>query len=619
MAENIRHINKIYNSNKIIRDNINSKIKKNREYLISRDIADELNTYRTWEVFPTFNDIYIPEYEGDNENYSVKLQNTPGVRSIFNKYGAVMLGGNYDVTKESSNWRYSNNVPLMDSPNTRKTSRNFSQCTIKDLIKSSENGEMGQEIYSYSDFMYCKYLGRVSNSYLITLRRFPIPVDDHISATGISDRSNFSSQNPSSIGCLVTWLGTPGNELNNILKYDFSMPFKEQTAEFQDVDAGHDKGKGMLNKVAAVFDKSYRENVMAGSQNNPFANYANSMLPKWAGTGDAPYDAQSLATWRDKNKVYGPVDAVKKTYMRGEDGIQFGQSFTLTFDYELRSYDGINPRQALLDLISNILNVTYTTGTFWGGGYRGIGQAQNSIFNNMKIFQTRGGFTEMMDALLEDAQNATESFKSKYVGPDGNLNFSSIKQALKSMLNQIGGMLLGGWLNKLGRPQKVMLNSLLSPAPVGFWHVTIGNPKHPIMSLGNMILKKTTIEHYGPLGIDEFPIGLKVTCELERGKPRDLREIEKIYMNGNDRIFHSMTGKVADMYKYAKEYKGSKYYDNNKGSADTDANSNSLQNNNRGLELNDVLKKYFGTSDSDSIIFAASEQEWGSQKKKSGN
>jgi hypothetical protein len=62
--------------------------------------------------------------------------------------------------------------------------------------------------------------------------------------------------------------------------------------------------------------------------------------------------------------VYGPVDTIKGTYMRGEEGLEFDQKISLQFDYELRSYNGINPRQAMLDLLSNILNVTYTTGTF---------------------------------------------------------------------------------------------------------------------------------------------------------------------------------------------------------------------------------------------------------------
>ena len=50
----------------------------------------------------------------------------------------------------------------------------------------------------------------------------------------------------------------------------------------------------------------------------------------------------------------------------------------------------------------------------------------------------------------------------------------------------------------------------------------------------------------------------KVVVNLERGKPRDLRGIENIYMGGNDRIYVSMGPKVFDMYQKAKAYKENK-------------------------------------------------------------
>jgi hypothetical protein len=219
-----------------------------------------------------------------------------------------------------------------------------------------------------------------------------------------------------------------------------------------------------------------------------------------------------------------------------------------------------------------------------------------------------------VDAFLQDSSNLLKSaghvFDTKYKG--------SVINLLKSAINQIGGMLLGGWLNKLGRPAKTMVNSLLSPAPVGFWHLTIGNPHHPIMSIGNMIITNTTIEHYGPLGLDDFPTGLRVTVELERGKPRDIREIEKLYMHGNDRIYSSMGGEIKRMYEKSKEYKGS--YKTTQVTMTDDIKEST---NREKMTMNDlqgmdaVWMKYFGTTDTESIMIAAMEQENGSQRKKS--
>lgn len=641
-------VNKLFEINSTIKDtntpygSMVSKFRTNREYLISSGIAKDLNTYVSFAPFPTFNDLFAPEY--DDKGNEITGQNpekgsgTPGVRSIFNKVGAVVIGdGSIGkttqdiISKKASNYRISNNVPLMDNRETRRAIKEDSGCTVNDLVQKSQKGLMGRNIYSYSDFMYCKYLGRMSNNYMVTLRRFPYPVDDYISTLGTGeDRSNkdYVTQNTDSMGCLVTWMGTPGNELASILKYTVTMPFKEQTAQIEQGGVDADSGGGIANGIAAAFSPTYQQQYMAGSAGTAFNNVAGKFFPT---LGTPPYPASQWNSFKDSTKAYGPVDVIKKVYMRGEDGLDFQQSITLTFDYELRSYNGINGRQAMLDLLSNVLNVTYSTGTFWGGGYRGGGAHQNNIFTNLNIFKAQPrGFAGYIDAFAEDystvskavgAEIAKNTDKSK-----GETTGDGILNTLKKLANTLGGMLLAGTLNTLGRPQKAMANSLLSPAPVGFWHVTIGNPNHPIMSMGNMILKSATINHYGPLGLDDFPIGLKVVCELTRGKSKDIRDIEKLYMKGNDRIYTSMGPKVFDMYTYAYEYQAQggtaeKFQPKNDGNQDTELSGTAAYeiDLSEKKSMADLLKKYFGHANTQSIMIAAMEQENGAhQRKKKG-
>ena len=603
------------------------KVKYNREHILSSGTASELNTYLNFGVFPTFADTAIPYYE----NGELKIDpasnagvGTPGVRSIFNRAGAVILGssnGNYniDITKGDSNnthpWRIANNVPLMDSPEARRRIRKTSGCSIKELVTASQKGEMGQETYAYSDFMYCKHLGKVSNNYMITLRRFPLPVDDYIGARAedSENRLSMAAKNAACIGCMITWMGVSGNELSNILKYSYKMPFKNQDAEEQDRKNDADGNGTLLNGLFSTFDPVYQQQYMDGysaEAANKIFGYLNIKTDNKPYTGD-----QNPATFRDRNKVYGPVDAIRSTYIRSDEGLTFDQKLSLVFEYELRSYNGINPKQAMLDLISNILNVTYTTGTFWGGGFKGFAAHQSNIFANLEIFKKHSGFTGFVDAFFKDVGNGLENIGS------GNLSFKDIG----STLNKIGGMLLAGKLNLLGRPQKAMYNALLSPAPIGFWHVTIGNPKRPIMTIGNMVITNVTVEHNGPLGLDDFPTGLKVTVELDRGKPRDLRDIEKLYMQGTDRIYSSMGDKVFDMYKNAELYKNARNSDPNSykpvsniatinnDPADSSKPTVTVSN---YAKLNDDMLKYFGTTDTYAVYVPAAEQEYGAGKRK---
>jgi hypothetical protein len=388
------------------------------------------------------------------------------------------------------------------------------------------------------------------------------------------------------------------------------MPFQEKKSEEGQTAAGGstnaDDTASPLNGMFSMFDTKYREQYMAG-QSGEAANAAFGFFGIKM-DGGVPY--KGYQDWRDSTKIYGPVDAIKHTYMRNDEGLTFDQKLTLVFEYELKSYNGINPRQAMLDLLSNVLNVTYTTGTFFGGSHRATGAHQSNLFANLNIFKCKGGFTDFVDAFAKDIGEVGKRISGQTQKSGG----------IKETLNQIGGMLLAGLLNSFGRPQKAMFNSLLSPAPTGFWHVTIGNPKHPIMSIGNMIITNTTIEHMGPLGLDDFPTGLKVTVDLTRGKPRDLRDIEKLYMQGNDRVYHPMGDKVFDMYVNAEAYKsakksGSPYNPKTKtATVDTTGSTPTIKlNDNKILK---TMKKYFGTDDAYSIWVPAAEQEYGTAKKK---
>jgi hypothetical protein len=396
------------------------------------------------------------------------------------------------------------------------------------------------------------------------------------------------------------------------------MSYKELTADVQ--TATNSDQKNTLNSLFSAFDPKYQQAVQDGSAGNAVAPLFGNLFGGRIKSGmeSAPYNDMLS---QDANKVYGPVDRIKDTHIRSDEGLKFNHSFNLTFEYELRAYNNINTRQAMLDLLANILAVTYQAGDFFPGGLRAFGAPQSDLFTNLRVMQTKGGPTEYLNSFYKDVENLTSKAKS-YVESNG-----GIVETVKKVANTFGGMILGGLLNSFGRPQKHAMNSLLSPAPVGLWHVTVGNPFHPIMSIGNMILTNTTITHTGPLGLDDFPTGLKVVCELKRAKSRDKRDIEKLYMHGINRIYAHMGTNIEELYKAAPEYK----YD-----GDTDAKINELKQKLQDKDIKpeeaaainstiitmapdligkqkDVKVRYFGTNYIEALKLAAGEISYGSQ------
>lgn len=517
-----------------------SEYKRDRLFLLDEDVARSLNKYKNWGYFGAPSQ---PMYDSATE--TEKNTKNVAVRSLFNNVNAV--GKNHFIQRR-------NNAPLLDDPETRMEMRETSDCSIKTLVEASKRNELGRMVYQYSDFMYCKHLGQISNNYMVTLRRFAFPCGDHINYTDPFDpdhRENHDTEKHlPDVGRLITWMGTPGNEMSNILKYSVKMPYVEMKSGIQEVgDAGGDQGGPLGTFLNATTNKSYQQGMARGYGGASTFGYMSKIHGLgWMGDATPPY--AGISGHLDQHKANGPVDVLAWTHRR-DIGLEFNQEISLTFDYELRSYDGINGKAAMLDLIGNILAVTYQTGSFWGGAYHGSGLSQSNIFANLPIFKLNGSesFSDVVDTFLDSGKQILQGING------GKPLTGNILEDAKNILSTLGqgafSALLGAGLNKLGRPHKNAINSLLSPAPVGFWHLTIGNPWHPIMMIGNLIIDDCQIEHYGPLGLDDFPTGLRVTVKLKHAKPRDAGLIEMMYMMGESRIYTPVGKEVLAMYETA--------------------------------------------------------------------
>ena len=493
-------------------------------------------------------------------------------------------------------------MPLLDSPELRDYIKKRTDCTCRALVNDSKAGKMGRAIYNYSDFMYCKYLGKVPNNYMITLRKFPIPCSDHINNT-YNDEEN---KHFPDMGRLVTWIGTPGNEMENILKYSYSMPWDEQTAPLEDDTperVGGSPGGGMLNDMINRMNGYYKEQLDAtngyGSSSmrySPIAEKISGLMGVEIDTSGLMDKTQYEINLSNKNRIVSSrQNTIMKVTVPGgkEGGLEFTHDINLTFDYELRSYDGVNGRSAMLDLLANILIVTYLQGKFFPGLYRPAGTSQSQLFTNLEIFK-QGRYrtpADFMTGVYDSIKQITSSI---------NIKGDNILETLKNFGSNIFEGLAQGLINKMGRPELFALSSLISPNPTGQWHLTVGNPKNPILSIGNLILTNASIEHYGPLGLDDFPTGLRVTVTLKHAKPRDSVAIEQMYMQGDYRIYTPMGEHVHRMYENVKEYKSSSR------SIDKD-NSSADKMSDKSDKNNDIFVKYFGTSDAYAISIAAEE------------
>lgn len=491
--------------------------------------------------------------------------------SLFNPY--------YGIQKIGA----TRNTPLTDtSPIIKGTDfeSDFTDCSISTLCNLSaiDSTNLGQARYKYSDFMYCKDLG-MPNNRMITLRKFSSPVGDMIMGKLAASKEGPRSV-PGDIGRLVGYFDTEDNKLEDILNYSFSASWKPVEGKYEGQESQEDDRTSPLGMVLNTMSSSYRKTYeQSRTGNNNLLDYflGRSRLGRLGDTSSW-YKGNKIFTHYDDHKVYDPINTVRDTHLY-EGVLKFSNEFTLTFNYTLRSYDNINPKSAMLDLLANITAVTYKRGHFWGGRNEIIGAQPNtsgwqmansiidkkfdqiggvftSLFNgglnlsgmlgNMANFLT-SAFGDAAKTITDAVQNPQETVEKVKEGSQELLDKGKkvvespkVQKAIKTGAAAIGGMIKGKLKDCMGRPQAYAFNSLLTGADVGLWHVTIGNPRNPIAVMGNMIVTDTKVTQYGPLGIDDFPTGIKVQVTLKHARSRDMVDIQKMYTRGVAAIYTPM-------------------------------------------------------------------------------
>lgn len=462
----------------------------------------------------------------------------------------------------------------------------LSDCSIDTLVKLSEHratslvgqqeaiSELGVAKYRYIDFMFCRDLGKIPNNHLLTLRKFTRPVGDNINTRLPKSDTPYNFNQSMDVGRLVTWFGNGDNKLEDIIKYNYVATFKPLDSKIQQVDSQEDEeSTGIIGKMVNTINPRYNQAMSQGRTGAH--NFISQLGGRYLSTSYAnfgrggQYDRHDIFGMYDHNKVYEPKNTIQSTHVY-EGKLTFSQEFTIKFSYKLRAYDNINPRAAFLDLIGNILAVTYRSGTFWGGSrmFRGappnkVGTAKvnafldrtfdtlggignNLLSGNLDIGGTLGSIWGAVKQIASDAFNTAKSLALGNTSTKGKSPLQVIGAIIKhtGLWSGVQGMIKNG----LGRPAVYALDSLLTGDNVGLWHLTIGNPRNPIMSIGNLIIDKSEITQSGPLGLDDFPTDLMVSVSLKHGRPRDSAEIQKMYTKGSGPIYTPLGAKAASNF-----------------------------------------------------------------------
>jgi hypothetical protein len=222
---------------------------------------------------------------------------------------------------------------------------------------------------------------------------------------------------------------------------------------------------------------------------------------------------------------------------------------SLAFHYDLTSIGEVNTKAAMLDLMGSLLGLGTNYGNFltptirynsefYPVGFPG-GNAGLASFYRDPINFIKNHSTDINELLTGDQAGAASEAAGKIketIGANGT--------------NDLANVITGGTSPAVERAISIALQekfiekvqlplSFLTGAPIGEWHLVVGNPCNPIAMIGNLICESVQIEFSERLGPDDFPAELKATYTLKHGRDRERGEIESMFNRGDGRLYQS--------------------------------------------------------------------------------
>lgn len=470
----------------------------------------------------------------------------------------------------SENRTYNKNISSKKSKNpTARNLVNFSSSVgdTDDNFNAIIGGSSAP--YNWSDFLYCKHYGRIPNNYMITLRRYPTPMLDNLSLpNAVRETELHKIQGAGKpVAQAVTWFGgDTGNDINDIISFTTGLKWHQADVKHILRQKGFDQGfqKSILGMLATM-----GEEIVTGSNTISEALVAISGIASGATKeGEAKIsDARINYSMRERgvendgplsDHIFTSVDVIDETYYRGAGLTWDNSEIVLDFHYELTSVGQVNTKAAFLDIFANLLSIGTNYGTFlrpdfrydnsfpaigFPGGDQGLFNFYAAPFTFVTEYLTN--VTENPEANAANLSNIKQGDSNIASGNSHYIDFSGISKEfegkditdpeVRAAMDRAAKTLLAG--NFL---ENLHLNvSYFNGAPIGEWHLVVGNPLNPIAMIGNLICETLSFEFGEKLGPDDFPTELTATFTLQHGRGRERGEIESMFNRGMGRLYQS--------------------------------------------------------------------------------
>jgi hypothetical protein len=383
----------------------------------------------------------------------------------------------------------------------------------------------------WSDFAYCRDYGVYPNNRLVICRRFPNPVLDDLTGSGL----------PEPMTTLVSWMG----EDVDLLNFNFGEVWTEAEASFTKIldNAGDDIGlcKIGIKLGTDVFAKGGNILPLPGATEILQRKILESIGIVGEGGGEIlPSGTPNLIKEAKQRKLVAD----------GSAGSGLKGKFTVTVKcaWEQKFISGVDPTFIYYDILRTVLSFGGSDAVFYLGkksNLGGLGDVLNNMLTNPAAIITKV-INALTESILTLSQTILDTISSVRAGLEKNKESDGGNPAPETdpqsqILGALGDVanIVKTFSDTLIQKYKVVILgvvSALTGLPSTPWHVTIGNPLRPILVSGDMLCGDVTVNLGKQLSFNDLPSYIECNFTLTSARELGIDEIFEKLSNGGLRI-----------------------------------------------------------------------------------
>jgi hypothetical protein len=466
----------------------------------------------------------LPSISGRNVNY--RVVDGKAVQSLFGN-------GQFSPYPISSN-AASGSVEKIGGP-TEIHSDDRNEISTQSIIEyCSRYSAMKLD---YAHFAYLKNVGVYPNNRLIIARRFSGGVGNDLTAISGAPLST-----------IVTYFG----ESEEPFSIQFNEVYTDAEGSFtkvlndigDDILMGDNKGGKLGDSASKGFGIIPLPGIVEGAQHKIMNRLG---LSNIGGPGDSPLGNPNLIRKARQRDVPG----------KGEAGAALEAKFTVKMivEYEQKFINGVDPTLVYLDLIQNALTFGTSDSVFqfspaFATGVKGfiknlISGDISAISSALREFVTSlinemiSTVTELVKQLQDalDTKNKPKEEETEQQKTDREKKaIATVGENIKNLLGAISNSTIGTIVSRY-KVRLLGIANALTGSPSTPWHVTIGNPKKPIFSSGDMECTSVNLSLGSTLAFNDLPTSIKLEITLQNARPLGAQEIFNRFNTGKGRSY----------------------------------------------------------------------------------